>query len=137
MLLVAIYYIVLLIAVVTALWRGGPTERAAVYIALVASVLTTALTPFPAWTDIELTIFAIDILVLLGFWRIAAKSDKFWPYWITGWQLISILGHVQKMMFPEILAKPYWILSAYISYPILLLIIYVSSSNVQRGEAQS
>ena len=126
---VAIYYSVLLITVAVAIRRGGPFERWAAYTALIASVLTSAVSPFPTWTDIELNIFVIDLLVLLSFWFIAIKTQSFWPYWITGWQLIAIFGHIQKFMFSEILARPYSLLSVYISYPILLLIIYAAGSS--------
>lgn len=132
---VAIYYVVLLITVAVAIRRGGPLERWAAYTALIASVLTSAVAPFPTWTDIELNIFVIDLLVLLSFWFIAMKASSFWPYWITGWQLIAIFGHIQKYMFSEILARPYSLLSVYISYPILLLIIYASGSAGRRNEA--
>ena len=131
---VAIYYIVLLITVAVAIRRGGPLERWAAYTALIASILTSAITPFPTWTDIEFNIFAIDVLVLLSFWFIAMRTQSFWPYWITGWQLIAIFGHIQKFMFSEILARPYSLLSVYISYPILLLIIYASGSSSRRSD---
>lgn len=129
---VAIYYIVLFTTVAVAMRYGGALERWAAYTALIASVLTSAVTPFPTWTDIELNIFVIDVLVLLSFWFIALKTQRFWPYWITGWQLIAIFGHVQKMMFTEILARPYSLLSIYIAYPILFLIIYASGSSGRR-----
>lgn len=129
---VAVYYVVLLFTVAVAIRRGGPLERWAAYTALIASVLTSALTPFPTWTDIELNIFIIDMFVLLSFWFIAMRTRNFWPYWITGWQLIAIFGHIQKYMFSEILARPYSLLSVYISYPILLLIIYASGSSSRR-----
>ena len=130
----AIYYAGLLITVAVAIRRGGPFERWAAYTALIASVLTTAVTPFPTWTNIEVNIFIIDVLVLMSFWFIAMRTQSFWPYWITGWQLIAIFGHIQKLMFAEILARPYSLLSVYISYPILLLIIYASGSYSRRND---
>lgn len=132
---VVIYYIVLFITVAVALRRGGPFERWAAYTALIASVLTSAVSPFPTWTDIEFNIFVIDVFVLLSFWYIALKTQSFWPYWITGWQLIAIFGHIQKYMFAEILARPYSLLSVYISYPILLLIIYAAGSSGRKSDA--
>src|SRR3546814_907142 len=90
MMSVVIYYVVLLITVGIAVWKSGQSERRAAYVALIASILTSAVTPFPAWTDIEISIFVIDVTVLLSFWYIAWHSDRFWPYWITGWQLIGI-----------------------------------------------
>lgn len=131
---VAIYYAVLFITVAVAVRRGGPLERWAAYTALIASVLTTVVTPFPTWTNIEVNIFIIDLLVLMSFWFIALRTQSFWPYWITGWQLIAIFGHIQKLMFAEILARPYSLLSVYISYPILLLIIYAAGSSGRRKD---
>lgn len=131
---VAIYYIILLITVAVALKCGGPFERWAAYTALIASVLTSVVNPVPTWTHIEINIFVIDVLVLLSFWLIALKTHSFWPYWITGWQLIAIFGHIQKLMFSEILARPYSLLSVYISYPILLLIIYASGASSRKRE---
>lgn len=131
---VAIYYGVLLLTVAVAVFRGGSLERWAAYTALIASVLTTIIVPNPKWTDIEYNIFAIDILALISFWLIALKTQRFWPYWITGWQLIAIFGHVQKLMFSEILERPYALLSIYISYPILFVILYASGSARRRGD---
>ena len=125
---VATYYGILLLTVAVAMWRGGHLERWAAYTALFASVCTTVLAPAPDWSHIEYSIFAIDIVALASFWFIALKTQRFWPYWITGWQLIAIFGHLQKLMFSEILARPYALLSMYISYPILFVILYASGS---------
>jgi len=132
---VATYYGVLLLTVAVAMWRGGYMERWAAYTALLASVCTTVLAPAPDWSHIEYSIFAIDIVALASFWFIALKTHRFWPYWITGWQLIAIFGHLQKLMFSEILARPYALLSMYISYPILFVILYASGSTKRTGNA--
>lgn len=134
---VAAYYGVLLMTVAVAIWRGGQLERWAAYTALLASVFTSVLVPYPKWTNIETHIFVIDVLALMSFWFIALKTHRFWPYWITGWQLIAIFGHVQKLMFSEILERPYALLSMYISYPILFVILYASGSARRRGEVRA
>lgn len=131
---VAIYYGVLLLTVVVAVRRGGPLEKWAAFTALFASVCTTIVSPTPQWTDIEINIFVIDLVALASFWFIALRTQRFWPYWITGWQLIAIFGHLQKLMFSEILARPYALLSMYISYPILLVILYASGSARRKGD---
>ena len=114
--------------------RGGPLEKWAAFTALLASVCTTILSPTPQWTDIEINIFVIDLVTLASFWFLAFRTQRFWPYWITGWQLIAIFGHLQKLMFSEILARPYALLSMYISYPILLVILYASGSARRKGD---
>src|SRR3546814_7265701 len=80
------------------------------------------------------TRFPYTTLFRSSFWYIAFRTRRFWPYWITGWQLIAIFGHVQKLMFSEILARPYALLSMYIAYPILFMIIYASGSTKRRSE---
>jgi hypothetical protein len=125
---------VLLLTVAVAVRRGGPLEKWAAFTALLASVCTTILSPTPQWTDIEINIFVIDLVALASFWFIALRTQRFWPYWITGWQLIAIFGHLQKLMFSEILARPYALLSMYISYPILLVILYASGSARRKGD---
>lgn len=134
---VAIYYAVLLLTVAVAMWRGGTLERWAAYTALLASVCTSVLSPQPDWSHIEYNIFAIDVIALASFWYIAFKTKRFWPYWITGWQLIAIFGHLQKLMFSEILARPYALLSMYIAYPILFMILYAASSTKRGGEVRT
>ncbi|WP_317153968.1 hypothetical protein [Sphingopyxis indica] len=133
----ATYYAVLLLTVGVALARGGPLEKWAALTALVASVSTTIVSPAPQWTHVEVNIFAIDLIALASFWLIALKTRRFWPYWITGWQLIAIFGHLQKLMFVEILARPYALLSMYISYPILFVILYASGSSGRRSDARA
>ncbi len=132
---VATYYAVLLLTVGVAIARGGPLEKWAAFTALIASVCTTIASPAPQWTHIEFNIFVIDLIALVSFWLIALKTRRFWPYWITGWQLIAIFGHLQKLMFVEILARPYALLSMYISYPILFVILYASGSGGRKGDA--
>ena len=133
---VAIYYVVLLATVAVAMKRGGPLERWAAYTALIASVCSTLVSPVPEWTNIEINLFVIDFIVLISFWYIAFKTERFWPYWITGWQLIAIFGHLQKLMFSEIMARPYSLLSIYVSYPILFVIIYAAGSSKRRGDVR-
>src|SRR3546814_4870052 len=86
------------------------------------------MSPNPQWEHVETNIFVIDLIALVSFWVIALKTQRFWPYWITGWQLIAVFGHLQKLMFAEILPRPYALLSMYISYPILFVILYAAGS---------
>lgn len=131
--LVAIHFIALfvtlLVTVAVAMRRGGPFERWAAYTVLIAALLTGVAVPSASWTGMEVRLFVIDGLVLVSFWLIALKSRRFWPYWVTGWQLIAILVHIQKLMFVEISPRAYSLLSMGISYPILLMILYAAGSS--------
>jgi hypothetical protein len=120
---VAIYYAVLLVTAIAAHWRGSSSERIGVWIAIAGSSLTTALSIPSIWGDLSIPVFIIDLLVLSGFWSLALFSSRFWPYWATGWQIVGSLVHIQRGLFDDILEKPYGLLSMYIAYPILGVIL--------------
>ncbi len=123
---VVTYYVVLAATVIAAHWRGKSCERAGAWIALSGSLLTSAVPWGGIWMTFAVPIFFIDLMVLAGFWSLALFSSRFWPYWATGWQLVGLLVHIQRMMFDDILEKPYGLLSMYIAYPILLVILIAS-----------
>src|SRR3546814_13052433 len=89
MMSVVIYYVVLLITVGIAVWKGGQSERRAAYVALFASILTSAVTTFLAWTDIAVGLFVIDVPVFMIFLSSAWHLDRFCPFLYTGCQLKS------------------------------------------------
>lgn len=123
---VATYYAVLLATIIAAHWRGESCEKAGAWIAFFGSVVSSAVTWGGIWGAFAVPIFIIDLLVLAGFWSLALFSSRFWPYWATGWQLVGLLIHIQRLMFDDILEKPYGLLSMYIAYPILLVILLSS-----------
>lgn len=80
----------------------------------------------------DVTIALIDLVVLVAFWAIAIRSNRFWPYWITAWQLIAMMSHVQRLIFQEIQPVSYAFLTMNIAYPTLALIILVSLVNFEK-----
>lgn len=88
------------------------------------------------WEAFAVPVFIIDLMVLAGFWSLALFSSRFWPYWATGWQLVGLLVHIQRLMFDDILEKPYGLLSMYIAYPILLVILLSSLQSGTVANAQ-
>lgn len=120
---VSLYYLILLLTLVFAHWRGTNVERLGVWIAISGSVFTTAFSTVSVWGELAYPFFIIDLFVLAGFWSLALFSRSFWPYWATGWQLVGILVHIQRGLFDDILEKPYALLSMYIAYPILGVIL--------------
>jgi hypothetical protein len=123
---VATYYVMLVATVFAAHWRGKSCEKAGAWIALSGSLFTSTVAWGGIWEAFAVPVFIIDLMVLAGFWSLALFSSRFWPYWATGWQLVGLLVHIQRLMFDDILEKPYGLLSMYISYPILLVILLSS-----------
>lgn len=123
---VATYYVILVATVFAAHWRGKSCEKAGAWIALSGSLFTSTVAWGGIWEAFAVPVFIIDLMVLAGFWSLALFSSRFWPYWATGWQLVGLLVHIQRLMFDDILEKPYGLLSMYIAYPILLVILLSS-----------
>lgn len=122
------YYLILLVTALFAHWRGTRVERLGIWIAVAGSVCTTAFSTVGIWGELAYPLFIIDLLVLAGFWSLALFSKSYWPYWATGWQLVGTLVHIQRGLFDDILEKPYGLLSMYIAYPILGVILAGSLS---------
>lgn len=100
---------------------GGWPERLGAWIAIIGSVATSVVT-VTTWQGFEGRVFAVDVAVLIGFWAIAMRSNRFWPYWVTAWQLVGVLVHLQSIAFVETYARPYGMLSMYLYVPIVGLI---------------
>ena len=120
------YYAVLGLTAIVAHWRGSSCERIGAWVAVLGSVISTIFNHPSVWGNLATSVFIIDLFVLVGFWSLALVSRSFWPYWATGWQLVGILVHIQRGLFDDILEKPYALLSMYIAYPILGVILAAS-----------
>jgi hypothetical protein len=121
---VALFYGLLLAVVALAFWRGRREERTAATIC-VAGTLFTALASALAgdrFRQFEPMAFAVDVLVLLSFFAIALRSDRFWPLWVAGLQLTAASVHLLKLLEPALMSFVFRAALAFWSYPILLII---------------
>jgi hypothetical protein len=121
-----IYYLVLAVTVFAAFARGARTEKWGAATALFGSLASTVIALNQSWNALMLELFVVDIAVLAGFWWLAINSRRYWPYWVTGWQLVAVLIHFQRALFADILPEPYALMSMYLAYPMLALILYAS-----------
>lgn len=99
---------------------GGRPERAAAVVTM-AAFLASAVVSNQTWDSLEWRILAIDTIALSVFWIISLTSNRFWPYWVTAFQLITVLVHLQ-MILSEPLKWAYGMLSIYLSIPIVIII---------------
>lgn len=127
-----LYYIVLVATVTAAFWRGSPSERWGAVTALAGSLASTLTALNANWSGLIVQLFVIDLLVLASFWWLAIKSRRYWPYWVTGWQLVAVLVHIQRALFEDILPAPYALMTMYLAYPTLLLILFASVQSQRR-----
>lgn len=117
------------------LWRGRRDERD-VGIVLVLGVIATHLVISPLRTrfaSVETHVFAVDVIVFLGFLWVALRSERFWPLWIAGLQLTAILGHVLKAVDIGLFPKAYAAAMVFWSYPIVLILAIGTWRSHQRS----
>ena len=104
--------------------RGRADERMVAGVCIAASVISVAvLSPMSVrYTTIEEGEVAVDLVVLAVFLLVALRSDRFWPLWIAGLQLTTILAHLLKAIDFKLLPFAYGAAERFWSYPILVII---------------
>lgn len=75
------------------------------------------------WDRLESGVLMVDVMVLVALWGIALTSNRFWPYWVTAWQLIAVLVHLQMVFFANILPTAYGYVAMYLAFPMVLLML--------------
>ena len=119
-----LFRILLLFVALYAFWRGRSDERR-IGVILVAGVVATTLALSPVrdrFAGVEGAVAAVDVIVFLGFLWVALQSDRFWPLWIAGLQLTTILGHLVRAADSGLFPRAYGAALMFWGYPILLIL---------------
>jgi len=134
-----LFRILLALVSLYALLRGRRDERL-VSLILVAGVIATefALPPVQErFRGVESTLLLVDSAVFLGFLWVSLRSDRFWPLWVAGLQLTSILGHVMKAIDSELFSRAYAAALVFWFYPMLLVIAIGTWRNARRTRIEA
>jgi hypothetical protein len=134
-----VYWTILVLICAYAFWRGRKDERVAAATCLLAS-LVQLLVVSPAmhrYSGVELGVLFVDLGVLGVFVAIALQSSRFWPLWVAGLQLTTILGHILKAVQLSLLPLAYAGALRFWSYPILLILAIGTWRTHQRAVAES
>lgn len=109
---------------------GGQPERVGALIIIVGSLATgivaAGVLGSSTWDHLETAILVVDIVVLAAFWGVALTSNRFWPYWVTAWQIIAVMVHLQMIFFANIVPEAYSYASRYLAFPMVLLMLFAS-----------
>lgn len=119
-----LFRILLAVVALYAFLRGSRDERR-VGVILVIGVIAThfAISPIrQRFSGLETDLMVVDLVVFLGFLWVALESERFWPLWIAGLQLTTILGHVLKAVDLHLFSRAYGAALVFWGYPIVLIL---------------
>jgi hypothetical protein len=119
-----LFRILLAIVAAIALLRGGRDERTVGLICVVGTFVTEiALSPLhQRFEGVETQALIVDLAVLAGFLAVALQSARFWPLWVAGLQLTTIMGHLVKGIESDLLPRAYGAAMTFWSYPIIVIL---------------
>lgn len=116
---------ILLVAVcLFALLRGGREERLVAIMCGLGTLATMiVLSPLgDRYDSVEYGVVFIDLAMFAGFTAVALRSYRFWPLWVAGLQLTTMMGHLFKTIDTDLLPQAYAASLLFWSYPILLIL---------------
>lgn len=136
MLLYMLQLALLAVGAALAVWRGGWPERsvAAIMIAWVAIDRAFHLV-FPhaeTYAAVDLWHLGGDVCGLAAFLWVALKADRIWTLWLCSLQLISVLGHVLRLVDATMFEIVYAIFLRFPFWLAICLLIWGSSHQAWR-----
>ncbi len=128
------YYAVLAMVCCYAFYRGQAESRIAAVICVVASIASAVvMSPLASrYSGVESGVFLVDVAVLIGFTAIALRSERFWPLWVAGLQLTTIIAHLFKVIDLDLVPQVYAAAARFWVYPIFLIIVIGTWRSHQR-----
>lgn len=132
------YFVVLALVCAYAFYRGQAESRIAALICVVASIASViVMSPLAGrYSGLETGVMAVDLVVLIGFTAIALRSERFWPLWVAGFQLTTIIAHVFKVIDLDLIPQVYAAAARFWVYPIFLVIVIGTWRSHQRRHAK-
>lgn len=131
------FWTLLLLSCGYALLRGGKYERSAAVVFLSATLVSVAWHHlFPSgYRHIILTEVLVDTAVLMSVTAIALMSDRFWPLWVAGLQLVDSTAHFLRAIYTNLPPWAYAIAERFWSYPILVILLIGAWRQNRRTQA--
>ena len=122
---IILFWLLLLVSCGYALWRGRKYERTAALV-FIAATIFSVLGHSPMrlrYVGIETADLIVDSAVLVAVIAIALASDRFWPLWVAGLQLVDSMSHLMRAIDSDLLPSVYAAAERFWSYPILGILL--------------
>lgn len=118
------FYSALLMCAAYASKNGGRTGKTGSAIFIVATILSAAaVRTNPSWAGTSLGLFAVDAVCLLALVMLALASNRFWPIWALGFQIVAVATHLATLFIPDVVPKSFQALLSFWTIPILWVMV--------------
>jgi hypothetical protein len=104
---------------------AGGKEGRCVSLLLISAALLSIPASFmdPSWSQPQIAVLAVDLLLLAGLAAVATLSRRYWPLWVTGFHLVSVSTHVARLAEPSLKPLVYFAVQSFWSLPGLLVMV--------------
>lgn len=106
-----------------ALWKGGRPERL-VAVALFAAWLASLAVFMSPWLPPHVGVWLVDLLLLAVLVAVALRTDRYWPIFVAGFHLLTVLTHAARAIDPKAGAWAYATASVIFSYLMLYALAF-------------
>lgn len=106
-----------------ALWKGGRPERIAAAVMLLSWAATFALRD-RRWTEPQWGGLVTDTACFIFLAVLALRSNRYWPLWAAGFQLLAVITHGARLMDPSLGAWAYVTAGVIWSYLVLFALAW-------------
>ena len=124
---------VMIVTCGTALWYGRDSERWTALV-LVFAAIASVIAQTSNFFQPESGILLIDLALLSYLVWLALRSDRFWPLYAAGFQIIGTLIHVARITDESIFQSAYATGQILWSYPVLLTLAVGTWFEARRRE---
>lgn len=101
---------------------GGREEKLTAY-AFSLAAIGSRVSNTNKYANVETGILAIDTLLLLALVAIAMRSDRFWPLWAAGFQMVAVCVHIAGFAKTDNSDWAYAIAVNFWSFPVIFALL--------------
>jgi hypothetical protein len=105
-----------------AFWRGRADERMAATAIMFAAVFSP-IAKASGFSSPETGILGIDLALLVFLIVLALRSDRFWPLWAAGFQVVGTTIHLATFVEVDIWPPAYMTAQSFWAWPVLAALL--------------